>query len=65
MTHDSPSNSECLAEEDDKKFGQSIAQWKNAASGGIGTGIGVGTSFIATPVVGGVHSRGPLTSCVA
>jgi hypothetical protein len=42
------------AEEDDKKFGQSMAQWKNAASGGIGTGIGVGTSFIATPVVGAV-----------
>ncbi|MFB8030452.1 hypothetical protein ACFQ6U_16265 [Streptomyces sp. NPDC056465] len=42
------------AEAADKKYEQSVAQWKNAISGGIGTGIGVGTSFIATPVGGAV-----------
>ncbi|MER5550985.1 hypothetical protein ABT001_04740 [Streptomyces sp. NPDC002793] len=42
------------AEEADKKFDQSVGQWKNAVSGGIGTGIGVGTSFIASPVGGAV-----------
>ncbi|MFI9117805.1 hypothetical protein ACIGW0_00090 [Streptomyces bikiniensis] len=40
------------AEESDKKYEQSVAQWKNGISGGIGTGIGVGTSFIASPIVG-------------
>ncbi|MFD6420358.1 hypothetical protein [Streptomyces sp. NPDC060198] len=42
------------ADESDKKFDQSVGQWKNAISGGIGTGIGVGTSFIASPVAGAV-----------
>ncbi|MFI9621252.1 hypothetical protein ACIG8S_20275 [[Kitasatospora] papulosa] len=42
------------ADEADKKFDQSVGQWKNAISGGIGTGIGVGTSFIASPVGGAV-----------
>ncbi|MFI7234373.1 hypothetical protein [Streptomyces cyaneofuscatus] len=42
------------AEEADKKYEQSVAQWKNAISGGIGTGIGVGTSFVASPVGGAV-----------
>ncbi|MFD6475253.1 hypothetical protein ACFWEH_17355 [Streptomyces anulatus] len=42
------------AEEKDKKYEQSVAQWKNAISGGIGTGIGVGTSFVASPVGGAV-----------
>ncbi|MBT2897610.1 hypothetical protein [Streptomyces sp. McG3] len=42
------------AEETDKKYEQSVAQWKNAISGGIGTGIGVGTSFVASPVGGAV-----------
>ncbi|WP_405193933.1 hypothetical protein [Streptomyces anulatus] len=42
------------AEEKDKKYEQSVGQWKNAVSGGIGTGIGVGTSFIASPVGGAV-----------
>ncbi|MFF8833531.1 hypothetical protein [Streptomyces sp. NPDC015131] len=40
------------AAEADKKYEQSMAQWKNGVSGGIGTGIGVGVSFIASPVVG-------------
>lgn len=40
------------ADEADKKFDQSVGQWKNAISGGIGTGIG--TSFIASPVGGAV-----------
>ncbi|MFG2766151.1 MULTISPECIES: hypothetical protein [Streptomyces] len=42
------------AEEADKKYEQSVAQWKNAISGGIGTGIGVGTSFVASPIGGAV-----------
>ncbi|MFF0033176.1 hypothetical protein ACFYS7_34315 [Streptomyces avermitilis] len=42
------------ADEADKKYDQSVSQWKNAISGGIGTGIGVGTSFIASPVGGAV-----------
>ncbi|MDN3297427.1 hypothetical protein QWM81_25975 [Streptomyces ficellus] len=40
------------AAEADKKYEQSVAQWKNGISGGVGTGIGVGVSFIASPVVG-------------
>ncbi|WP_336323819.1 DUF6571 family protein [Streptomyces lavendofoliae] len=46
------------AEESDKKYEQSVAQWKNAVSGGIGTGIGVGVSFIATPAVGAAVGGG-------
>jgi hypothetical protein len=46
------------AEESDKKYGQSMAQWKNALSGGIGTGIGVGVAFIASPVVGAAVGGG-------
>ncbi|MGW7464342.1 hypothetical protein ACWGJT_06455 [Streptomyces xantholiticus] len=37
-----------------KEFSDSVAQQKNAWSGAIGTGIGVGVSFIATPVGGAV-----------
>ncbi|WP_405794173.1 hypothetical protein [Streptomyces sp. NBC_01506] len=37
-----------------KDFEDSIAQQKNAWSGSIGTGIGVGVSFIATPVGGAI-----------
>ncbi|MEU0698834.1 hypothetical protein ABZ349_33400 [Streptomyces niveus] len=37
-----------------KDFEDSIAQQKNAWSGAIGTGIGVGVSFIATPVGGAI-----------
>ncbi|MEU0660599.1 DUF6571 family protein [Streptomyces lavendulocolor] len=46
------------ADESDKKYGQSVAQWKNAVSGGIGTGIGVGVSFIASPLVGAAVGGG-------
>lgn len=49
------------AEEDDKKYEQSVAQWKNGISGGIGTGIGVGVSFIASPVVGAAVGGGAST----
>lgn len=37
-----------------KEFSDSIAQQKNGWSGAIGTGIGVGVSFIATPVGGAI-----------
>lgn len=36
----------------DKDFDHSVAQWKNFLSGTVGTGVGVGTSFIASPAVG-------------
>ncbi|WP_225823236.1 hypothetical protein [Streptomyces naphthomycinicus] len=36
----------------DKEFDHSVAQWKNFLSGTVGTGVGVGTSFIASPAVG-------------
>ncbi|WP_432126638.1 hypothetical protein [Streptomyces sp. bgisy082] len=39
-----------------KDFADSVAQQKNAWSGAIGTGIGVGVSFVATPVGGAVAS---------
>ncbi|AVH95152.1 MULTISPECIES: DUF6571 family protein [Streptomyces] len=39
-----------------KDFADSIAQQKNAWSGAVSTGIGVGVSFIATPVGGAVAS---------
>ncbi|GBQ04357.1 hypothetical protein SSP531S_58510 [Streptomyces spongiicola] len=37
-----------------KEFSDSVAQQKNAWSGAVGTGIGAGVSFIATPVGGAV-----------
>ncbi|MEU5536532.1 hypothetical protein [Streptomyces sp. NPDC020362] len=40
------------ADAKDKDFDHSVAQWKNFLSGGVGTGVGVGTSFIASPAVG-------------
>ncbi|MEU8544595.1 DUF6571 family protein [Streptomyces sp. NPDC048717] len=49
------------AEEEDKKYEQSVAQWKNAVSGGVGLGIGVGVSFIASPVAGAAVSGGAST----
>lgn len=49
------------AAEADKKYEQSVAQWKNGVSGGIGTGIGVGVSFIASPVVGAAVGGGATT----
>ncbi|MFF5500222.1 hypothetical protein [Streptomyces roseolus] len=39
-----------------KDFADGVAQQKNAWSGAIGTGVGVGVSFIATPVGGAVAS---------
>ncbi|MFF6899810.1 hypothetical protein [Streptomyces hydrogenans] len=39
-----------------KDFADSVAQQKNAWSGAIGTGVGVGVSFVATPVGGAVAS---------
>lgn len=44
------------AAEEAKEFSDSVAQQKNAWSGGLSTGIGVGVSFIATPVGGAVAS---------
>jgi hypothetical protein len=40
------------ADEEDKAYDHAVTQWKNGASGVIGTGIGVGTTFIASPVAG-------------
>ncbi|MET8569176.1 hypothetical protein [Streptomyces sp. NPDC004783] len=50
----------------DSKYDHSVAQWKNIASGTIGLGVGVGTSFIASPAVGaGVGGvAGTVTSVV-
>ncbi|MFR9799760.1 hypothetical protein ACL02U_28270 [Streptomyces sp. MS06] len=42
------------ANQKDGSYDHAISQWKNAISGSIGTGIGVGTSFIATPMGGAV-----------
>ncbi|WP_405636200.1 hypothetical protein OHB53_28690 [Streptomyces sp. NBC_00056] len=36
----------------DSEYDHSIAQWKNFASGSLGTITGVGTAFIASPVAG-------------
>jgi hypothetical protein len=50
----------------DSDYDHSVAQWKNVASGTIGLGVGVGTSFIASPAVGaGVGgAAGTVTSVV-
>ncbi|WP_432139374.1 hypothetical protein [Streptomyces sp. bgisy154] len=40
------------ADEEDKAYDHAIAQWKNGVSGVIGTGVGIGTAFIASPVTG-------------
>jgi hypothetical protein len=50
----------------DEEYDHSMAQWKNVVSGTVGTGVGVGTSFIATPAVGaGVGgAAGTVTSVV-
>ncbi|MGA4839252.1 DUF6571 family protein [Streptomyces sp. G45] len=46
------------AAEKDQAFEESVARWKDGIAGGVGTGIGVGTSYIASPaggaVIGGV-----------
>ncbi|MGW8064368.1 hypothetical protein ACVV2G_19355 [Streptomyces ziwulingensis] len=36
----------------DSDYDHSVAQWKNVISGTVGLGVGVGTSFIASPAVG-------------
>jgi hypothetical protein len=40
------------AKEKDDAYNHAVAQWKNIASGTIGTVTGVGTSLIASPVAG-------------
>ncbi|MGW2510630.1 hypothetical protein ACWC0A_14565 [Streptomyces scopuliridis] len=54
------------AEEKDKAYEHSVAQWKNGISGVVGTGVGVGTSFIASPVGGAAAggAAGTVTSVV-
>ncbi|MFD7290715.1 hypothetical protein [Streptomyces sp. NPDC059863] len=54
------------AEEKDKAYEHSVAQWKNGISGVVGTGVGVGTSFIASPVGGAAAggAAGTVTSMV-
>ncbi|PKW10437.1 hypothetical protein SAMN05428944_2375 [Streptomyces sp. 1222.5] len=42
------------AKEADDAYNHAVSQWQNVANGVVGTGIGVGTSFIATPAVGAV-----------
>ncbi|GGY01740.1 hypothetical protein GCM10010358_64650 [Streptomyces minutiscleroticus] len=50
----------------DEDYDHAVSQWKNVISGTIGTGVGVGTSFIASPAVGaGVGgAAGTVTSVV-
>lgn len=54
------------ASDTDKEFEHCVAQYKNLISGGVGTAVGVGTSFIATPWVGAAAggAAGTLTSVV-
>ncbi|MFJ9716346.1 DUF6571 family protein [Streptomyces sp. NPDC101213] len=54
------------ASDKDKSYEQSVAQRKNWISGGIGTAVGVGTSFVATPWVGALvgGTAGTVTSVV-
>ncbi|MFE4910524.1 hypothetical protein ACFRCX_03005 [Streptomyces sp. NPDC056652] len=54
------------AEEKDKAYEHSVAQWKNGISGVVGTGVGVGTSFIASPAGGAAAggAAGTVTSTV-
>jgi len=52
--------------DEDKAFDHSIAQRKNLISGVVGTAVGVGTSFVATPWVGAAAggTAGTVTSMV-
>ncbi|MER6344198.1 hypothetical protein ACWC10_07305 [Streptomyces sp. NPDC001595] len=52
--------------DEDKAFDHSIAQRKNLISGAVGTVVGVGTSFVATPWVGAAvgGGAGTVTSMV-
>ncbi|KMS70026.1 hypothetical protein ACZ91_66375 [Streptomyces regensis] len=40
------------AKERDDAYNHAVSQWQNVANGVVGTGIGVGTSFFASPPVG-------------
>ncbi|MED7828199.1 hypothetical protein, partial [Streptomyces chiangmaiensis] len=40
------------AAEKDDAYDHAVSQWKNGISGVVGTGIGIGTAFIASPVAG-------------
>ncbi|GAA4028889.1 DUF6571 family protein [Streptomyces plumbiresistens] len=54
------------ASDKDKGYEHSVAQRKNWISGGVGTVVGVGTSFVATPWVGALAggTAGTVTSVV-
>jgi hypothetical protein len=54
------------ASDNDKDYEHSVAQRKNMISGGVGTVVGVGTSFVATPWVGAMvgGAAGTATSTV-
>jgi hypothetical protein len=54
------------AGEEDSDYDYSISQRKNLISGGVGTVVGVGTSFIATPWIGAAAGgvAGTVTSAV-
>jgi hypothetical protein len=54
------------ASDKDKDYEHSVAQRKNMISGGVGTVVGVGTSFVATPWVGAMigGAAGTATSTV-
>ncbi|MEW2809804.1 hypothetical protein AB0929_22265 [Streptomyces massasporeus] len=54
------------ASDKDKAYEHSVAQRKNLISGGVGTVVGVGTSFVATPWVGALvgGAAGTATSTV-
>ncbi|GCB45590.1 hypothetical protein [Streptomyces sp. NL15-2K] len=54
------------AKENDDAYNHAVSQWQNVASGVVGTGIGVGTSFIASPAGGAAAggAAGTVTSVV-
>lgn len=54
------------ASDKDKAYEHSVAQRKNWISGGVGTAVGVGTSFVATPWVGALAggAAGTATSVI-
>ncbi|PIM66720.1 hypothetical protein CTU88_40745 [Streptomyces sp. JV178] len=54
------------ASDKDKGYAHSMAQYKNWISGGVGTAVGVATSFVATPWVGAAvgGGAGTVTSVV-
>lgn len=54
------------ANEKDGDFDYAVSQKKNVISGIVGTGVGIGTSFIASPVVGAAAggAAGTVTSVV-